>query len=392
LALVVWIVTVRSEELRGRKVRGAEAQRERREVERAVRVRAIQLGRQLRAAGQRRRAIAAGLGASVRTLTEWERRFEEDRLAIELRGRPVKAVPRSDEPALAALLDFLGPAATLPVLWRSFPDLARAEVEQRLRAYRDDVLCKNGVEILALRWTWVGAVWAMDFAEPPAPVDGRFPYVLAVRDLASGKALLWLPVREKCAVLVRDALRALFVELGVPLVLKHDNDKAFLAREVTDLLAARAVVALRSPCYYPEYNGACEAGIGTLKTYAHHEAARHDRPGEWTCDDVEAARRRANELCRPRGHAGPSPDELWCGQRPPSDDERNIFERTVEGERARHRELAEADSRGPLSDRHEQQVERQAVAAALVACGILEVRRRRISPPFKSRFWARITR
>jgi transposase InsO family protein len=360
-------------------------------VERAVRVRAIQLGRRLRAAGQRRRAIAAGLGASVRTLAEWERRYEDDRLAIELRGRPVKAVPPSDEAALCALLDFLGPAATLPVLWRSFPELARAEVEQRLRAYREDVLCKNGVEILALRWTWVGAVWAMDFAEPPASVDARFPYILSVRDLASGKALLWLPVREKSATAVSDALRALFVEVGRPLVLKHDNDKAFLAHEVADLLAAHGVVTLRSPCYYPEYNGACEAGIGTLKTYAHHEAARHDRPGEWTCDDVEAARRRANELCRPRGHAGPSPDELWSSCQPPSDDERHIFERTVADERRRHQEQAVGRRGSPVSEKDEQRVERQAITAALVACGILEVRRRRISPPFKSRLWARIT-
>lgn len=356
-----------------------------------VRVRAVQLGRRLAAAGHRRRAIAAGLGASLRTLAEWERRFDEDRLAVQVRGRPIRPVLSEDGSALAALLEFLGPAATLPVLWRSFPDLARAEVEQRLRAYRDDVLCKNGVEILALRWTWAGAVWAMDFAEPPSPVDATFPYVLSVRDLASGKALLWLPVREKSAVAVRDALRALFVELGPPLVLKHDNDKAFLTPEIGQLLAVHGVVALRSPCYYPEYNGACEAGIGTLKTYAHHEAARHDRAGEWTCDDVETARLRANELARPRGHAGPSPDELWCGSRQVTAGERHTFGRTVEAERVRHLERALAENAGPLGDKEQARVERQAIAAALVACGILEVRRRRISPPFKSRFWARIT-
>lgn len=356
-----------------------------------MRVRAVELSRRLKAAGHRRRVIAAWLGASVRTLAEWDRRFAEDRLAAEPRGRPVVPVPPADAAALAALLDFLGSVATLPVLRRSFPELARAEVEERLRAYRHDVLLKNGVEILALRWTWAGAVWAMDFAEPPAPVDTSFPYILSVRDLASGKALLWLPVREKSAAAVRDALRALFVEVGAPLVLKHDNDGAFCAGGVPELLAAHGVVTLRSPCYYPEYNGACEAGIGTLKTYAHHEAARHDRPGEWTCDDVETARLRANELARPRGHAGPTPDELWSDHAPVTRDERYIFGRTVEAERIRHIEQAQADKQRPLTDNDEARVERQAVAAALVACGILVVRRRRISPPFKSRFWARIT-
>jgi hypothetical protein len=38
----------------------------------------------------------------------------------------------------------------------------------------------------------------------------------------------------------------------------------------------------------------CEAGIGGLQTRAHCEAARHDRPGEWTCDDVYAAGLLAN--------------------------------------------------------------------------------------------------
>jgi transposase InsO family protein len=354
-------------------------------------VRAVELSGRLKAAGHRRRVIAAWLGASVRTLAEWDRRFAEDRLAAEPRGRPLAPVPPDDSSALAALLDFLGPVATLPVLWRSFPELARAEVEERLRAYRHDVLLKNGVEILALRWTWAGAVWAMDFAEPPAPVDAAFPYILSVRDLGSGKALLWLPVREKSAAAVRDALRALFVELGAPLVLKHDNDGAFCAGGVPELLAAHGVVDLRSPCYYPEYNGACEAGIGTLKTYAHHEAARHDRPGEWACDDVEAARLRANELSRPRGHAGPTPDELWRDRRPVYDNERETFRELLDAQRVRHIEQARADRAGELTDGDQARVERQGIAAALVACGILVVRRRRISPPFKSRFWARIT-
>jgi transposase InsO family protein len=331
------------------------------------------------------------MGASVRTLAEWDRRFEQDRLAAAARGRRVKVVPSADAEALSALLDLLGSVATLPTLRRSFPELARAELEERLWAYRHDVLLKNGVEILSLRWTWVGAVWAMDFVQPPAPVDGCFPYVLAVRDLASGKALLWLPVREKSGASVRDALRALFVELGAPLVLKHDNDGPFIACETSELLAAHGVVGLRSPCYYPEYNGACEAGNGTLKTYAHHEAARHDRPGEWTCDDVEAARLRANELCRPRGHAGPTPDESWSAYRPAGPAERHTFGRAVEAERARRLDQAVADHGGPLTDNHRAHLERQAIHAALVTCGILEVRRRRISPPFKSRFWARIT-
>jgi hypothetical protein len=356
-----------------------------------VRVRAVDLTRRLKAAGRRRHWVAQRLAVPVRTLSEWSRRWEKDRLAAQPRGRPVAGVDRADAEALAALLDLLGPLAAVPVLRRSLPGLARAEIEERLRAYRHDVLHHNGVEILALRWTWAGAVWAMDFADPPSAVDAIFPYVLSVRDLATGKALLWLPVREKSAAAVRDALRALFVAVGPPLVLKMDNDGAFRADEVRALLAAHDVVGLRSPCYYPEYNGACESGTGTLKTYAHHEAARHDRPGEWTCDDVEAARLRANELARPHGHAGPTPDGLWRDRKPIGDDERDTFQQLLQLERARHIKQAQDEKGRPLTDNDEIRVERHAVAAALVVCGILVVRRRRISPPFKSHFWAGIT-
>ena len=155
---------------------------------------------------------------------------------------------------------------------------------------------------------------------------------------------------------------------------------------------AVGVAHLLSPCCYPDYSSACEAGIGTLKTYAHHEAARNDRPGEWTCDGVEAARLRANELSRPRGHAGPCPDDLWRDRQPVNDDARDTLHDQLEAERARHLEQARADRAGELTDGDRARVERQAIAGSLVACGILVVRRRRISPPFKSRFWARIAR
>ena len=46
--------------------------------------------------------------------------------------------------------------------------------------------------------------------------------------------------------------------------------------------------------------GACEAVIGSLKSRAHHKLARNDRPGEWTCDNVEAARVMANEAAARR--------------------------------------------------------------------------------------------
>ncbi|MCW8131347.1 MAG: hypothetical protein KIS92_13445 [Planctomycetota bacterium] len=77
------------------------------------------------------------------------------------------------------------------------------------------------------------------------------------------------------------------------------------------MLLKHRVEHLLSPAYYPKYNGGIEAGIGSLKTRIHHEAVRHEHPGEWTCDDVEAGRLQANELARPWGYKAECPLEAW---------------------------------------------------------------------------------
>ena len=96
-----------------------------------------------------------------------------------------------------------------------------------------------------------------------------------------------------------------------PSMIKTDNGSAFRSEAFAKLLEEHEVLALRSPPYTPRYNGAVETGIGTLKTHVHYAAARQDRPGEWTCDDVEEARLRGNACSRPRGGHGGTPDQLW---------------------------------------------------------------------------------
>lgn len=284
----------------------------------------------------------------------------------------------------------LGPFEGLPVLQSLFPDVPRAELETRLRRYRAEYVTKNHVVVHALHWKRAGAVWAMDFAEPPSPLDGRYSYILSVRDLGSGNSLLWLPLEHKTGQAVYDALTSLFLEHGVPLVIKCDNDGAFDIPELHNLLSVCRSLILFSPPYTPEYNGACEAGIGTLKTYAHHEAARNDHPGEWTCDDVEAARLRANELSRPKGLQGPTPDQIWQERSRLSPQERSAFHDKLTRRRDECLAKALEEKNGDINEVDRASIERRAIAMALVACGFLFVRRRRISPPIKSKFWSRI--
>ncbi len=159
-----------------------------------------------------------------------------------------------------------------------------------------------------------------------------------------------------------------------------------------DILKKWGVIFLMSPPYYPEYNGSAESWIGTLKTYAHHEAARNGLPGEWTCDDVESARLRANELSLPQCLRGLTPAEIWESRRAIGSAERSSFRRLIE---RRYREIQEErkeEKGGDLNNRDLAAAMRQAIAFELVSCGLLSIRRRRISPPIKSILWSRIKR
>jgi hypothetical protein len=123
--------------------------------------------------------------------------------------------------------------------------------------------------------------------------------------------LAWLPVTDESASTAIAGLEALFRQHRAPLVLKSDNGSAFIAEEFAKFLHGWEVWQLFSPPRMPRYNGSCEAGIGSMKARTHHQAASRGCPGQWACDDVEAARLAANQTARPWGNQGPTPDEVW---------------------------------------------------------------------------------
>ena len=127
-----------------------------------------------------------------------------------------------------------------------------------------------------------------------------------------------------------------------------------------------------------------------MKTYTHHEAARHDRSGERTCDDLETARLRSNELSRPQGLEGQSPDEAWSTRPWLTDAERYNFNAEVAECRARLEKERRREKEGSINEHDRAWIERQAVAQASVTSGFFFFRRVRIRPPFKSRYWSRI--
>lgn len=275
----------------------------------------------------------------------------------------------------------LGPNTGMPTLQGLFPGVARGAIWDLLCRFRELCTRERNRLLHALRWKKPGTVWAMDHSEPPSPIDGKYEHALAVRDLASGYQLAWLPVEHEDAETTIKALKALFIEHGVPVVIKSDNGSAFVAEDTGDFLTREQVEMLLSPPRTPRYNGACEAGIGSMKTRTHHHAALNDRPGEWTCDDLEAGRRQANETARPWGWKAPTPEAAWRDREPISEEDRTTFKGAVcrwERMLGIHRP---SESGKPLTKSESAAIRRRAMACALTAQGYLQVRRGRFSLP-----------
>lgn len=273
---------------------------------------------------------ATRLGLNPRTVEEWVRRWRKDRLSIAPKG-PKPAI--TDDDTLAAIETFLwnmGGVVGTPALQAAFPREPRRRLEALAKAWRRRAVEGKSVITYSLKWGTVGAVWAIDFTEPPLPVDGLFPWVLVVRDLASGYRLAGRPVVSPDAWHVRALLIELFEQHGPPLVLKHDNGKHFCNETIDRLLALRGVVSLVSPKYYPQYNGALEAGNGSIKTFTALLAASQGHPGWWTCDDVEGALMLANDLCRTWGPNCPSATWMWKNRKPITEQQRKELREMID--------------------------------------------------------------
>jgi transposase InsO family protein len=330
-------------------------------------------------------AEAAGkLDLAPETLKSWKRRHEKKRLVPRRLGRPMMPCPLDTRIALVTLFHVFGPRIGVPLAFRLFPADPRRALRRQVERLNRAHCRKHERLVYALRWTRPGAVWAIDFSDPPGPLDGGFTKILCVRDLGSGRMLLALAAPGATAEVARAALEALFAEHGPPLVLKFDNGSHFIAAEIAALLAEHSVIALVSPPYFPEFNGSIEAGIGGLKTRALFAAARNDRAACWTGDDLETGRLSGNATARPRGPAGPTPDELWRARAPITAAEREAFRQAVDLELAEARAVGNTSADRGRDRKEVATIERESIARALVAQGLLEVRRRRVRPSIRA--------
>lgn len=377
--------TSRLPELRMR--RGWLAQQPRRKAERAARTRAVAFARQARTRGAPAQQTAHALRVSPRTLRHWRQHGDRPIVA---RGRPRKScsvAQRND--VLHFLHRVTGPAVGVAALQPLFRDVPRCVLEDLLIRYRRMWRRRYSQNGFRLIWQRPGAVWAMDFSEAKHPIDGQFPQLLPVRDLASHQQLAWQPARGATAEETRAVLRQLFAEHGAPLVMKNDNGSSFTAEVIDELLTTHEVVQLFSPPYTPQYNGALERSNGTLKTYTHQRAIQEGHPFRWSSDDVEFARQLANTLSRPWGPRGRTPEETWQARTPITADERLRFHDTLTERRSEARRDLGLPAHDPpdasLSRSDRARVDRLAITRTLIELGYLKLERVRRPPPKSKR-------
>jgi transposase InsO family protein len=370
--------------------RGPARQRLRRQREHNLRSNVVDLADRLIERGQSPTATAWELRLSPRTLRQWRHDAHAENLRLRSLGRPTLRAPRQHRDAVIDTLNQLGPMIGVPTLREHFPNMPRAELTDLLQRYRRVWRSRRYQLLHVLHWQRPGVTWAMDFAQAPHPIDGLYPYLLAVRDLASGQQLLWRPIASPNADEAIMALAALFLTHGAPFVLKTDNGSPFCAEATLAFLQRFAVLPLFSPPYWPRYNGAIEAGIGSLKTRTEIHATRRGYPTWWTADDVELARLEANATARLRGPDNPNPDTFWETRAPLTTDERNLFDASVQQQRIAARIELGWPIEGELATLDARALDRQAIRRALVEHDYLLFRSRRIPLPFNRPITAEI--
>lgn len=336
------------------------------------------------------RRAARCLRLSSRTLAYWRRRKSRGELTAQLRGRPVREPTREERTVVTAILEEAGPTIGVPALRDCYPDAPRCVLTYLVRSYRQQFQLTHRQVVETLHWQRAGTVWAIDHSEPPQAIDGCYPRILAVRDLASGMQLAWTPVADATATEALPVLEGLVRKHGPPLALKSDNGSAFLSADFAAWLVRWQIVSLLSPVRMPRYNGACEAGIGAAKRRTEIIAAQHGRDDHWSADDLYAAQLWANEASYPGGFAAGTPASRFTQRTAITENERDTFRALVLQYEQSYNDAA-CTAGDALTDRLFAVHHRRAVRQTLVELGYLDITRRSIPQPLHAAKCARIT-
>ena len=365
-------------------MRGAAAQEPVRAVEAGLRRRALALLVVGLRHGLRRTTVAQGIGVPPDLLARWQREHDaacarpRSDGATPLRaslGRPPLPEPPALVRALVHLCHLFGPGMGHRDLHRDYPDASwrtcLAITSRCRRELRDQLRDSRATACI---WTTPGTVWAADVWKPDAPIDGQFRYVLDVRDLASGFLVASEPLEHADADTIGQVFDRLYRQCGAPLVCKTDNGSEFIGAGSWEVHHRYGVEQLRSPVELPSYNGACEAGHGSVRCRVELLARRDGRAGDWSLNHLAGARDWANDLVEARRPVPPS--QRFARRARIAPDQRLAFRRAVLA--SKERRWSELQQQASAARRHldisSPSITRPAIASALRDLGYLNHR------------------
>ena len=361
-----------------RRARAIARQRPCRLRECSARNHAVSLCEALERAGHSCSRVARRLSLHPRTLNHWKHQHSCRRLRAVPLGRPCHEAPVEARLEALRTIDEQGAHLGIPTLKSLMPHVRLCQLvdlQCRYRHWRREVTWEPLAE---LTWQQPGAVWAIDHSESPADIDGSsHTAILAIRDLAGGYQIAWLPVIDQTATETVSVLRSIFDLYGAPLVIKSDNGSAFKSELFANLLEAWDCQHLRSPARTLRYNGSCEAEIGAMKVRTRHYAERRGAAHEWTCDDLNAARRQANHIHRSETDPYRAAAERWSERETIIPAQRTTLANLIQ----EHGNVLMTRSTEKNNCTRSRAIERQALSQALVSMGLLSVSWRRIHPP-----------
>jgi len=298
-------------------------------------------------------------------------------------GRPAKPITEEERKKVEEQLVKEGGKISAKRLKRLFPACSRKALTGIKQAWKKARRERARTYKQTLTWKLPGRVWALDgtVTKRGIIISGR--RILVVRDLSSGYTYP-VEINPERAKSVIKFLRRLFVDHGVPLVLKHDGGKGFTAKKTQQFLADYGVISLLSPPYHPQFNGATEPSMGDLKRYIAGAAEIAGQPRIWLLDDLENAVTMLNQREIRRAGKWTTPAQLMGQSKPVSKEERRHFLALHEEEQSKASleaevklaslELAKAQCR-----KIKAKTKRQGTSQALVKSGNLSIEEGRIS-------------
>src|SRR5690606_14209071 len=131
----------------------------------------------------------------------WTRMAQAGELAVKAVGRPASRAPVHLRASV--LCDLAArPRTGVRALKQRHPQVGLRELQDLKERFRSVRTTRNRDQVQALTWHLPGSVWAVDFSAAGLEIEGTYPYLLLVRDLASGCSLLALPCASQDAATV----------------------------------------------------------------------------------------------------------------------------------------------------------------------------------------------